>query len=272
MALCTFLQSALPLSDITLSESRCVPTVRAPYTRHIAQRGDRELKDNLDAADLLRWWQQKQMTNLRQEADSIRNGVLQEVFAIRRRLELCAESPGDRDCDRFSLACAPRTVELGLEKIHASLSQLSDRLDPPYVQDSLPLAIGYAADQWKAALPITTHLPQTWPPEPAMQSHLLLTFLNALCKTLSDRSPPESTSTSLLSCEMSLQHTSGAKDLASKNWVVALSYSGSVPVEVITQLTAELTPIVQTLQMLSKSYFTTRLLHNSATLTLSWSN
>ena len=230
------------------------------------------MKDNLDVSDLLRWWQQQRITSLRQEADSIRNGVLQEMFAIRRRLELCCESQVKQDCDSFSLAYASPAIELELEKIHVSLSQLSDRLDPPYIQDSLPLAIGYAADRWKDTLPLTACLPPTWPSEPAMQSHLLLTFLNRLCQTLCDRSPPQYASASLLSCEMSLQHSSSPKGLESKDWVVTLRYSGSVPIATITQLTAELTPIVQTLQLLSKSHFTTCLLPNSATLKLSWSN
>lgn len=213
--------------------------------------------------DLLQWWQQQRITSLKQEADAIRNGVLQEVFAIRRLLALCSTQQTAQKRD--NLDCAPHAVELDLEKIHTSLNQLSDRLDPPYIQESLPLAIGHAADKWKASLPLTLHLPQAWPSEPTVHAHLLLMLLNALCKTLSARSTPQTTRAALLSCNVSLKCASD-----SKNLTITLSYSDPVPAANITQLTAQLTPIVQTFQLLSKGDFTMRLAANNATFKLSW--
>ena len=263
LLLCTFLQSSLPISATTLSESLSKDSPERAYTQYISWRGDRELEDTSDMADLLQWWQQQRITSLKQEADVVRNGVLQEVFAIRRRLALCSAQQTAQKRD--NLDCAPQAVELDLEKIHTSLNQLSDRLDPPYIQESLPLAIGYAVDKWKASLPLILHLPQVWSSEPTVHAYLLLVFLNEFCKTLIAQSTPQTTRAALLSCNISLKCASD-----SKNLTITLSYIDPVPAATITQLTARLTPIVQTFQLLSKGDFTMRLAANNATFKLIW--
>lgn len=231
--------------------------------------------DNLEAADLLKWWQQQHTHRLKREADFIRNDVLQEVFTMRRRLELCHKTCDEHDGARQMLACTPHSISLDLERlehIHLSLGQLSDRLDPPYVQASLPLALGHAASLWNTVFPFSTRLPTTWHSEPVAQTRLLLVFLNTLCAALGDhdRSPQSHPRSALPSCQMTLRQTLSIKAL-----IFDVTYRDRPLSEIVTRTATELAPIVQTLQTLTNSSFTTDLQldkqPNKIVWKLSWS-
>lgn len=129
----------------------------------------------------LQWWYSRQTTQLFQAAEGIRNGLLQEAFTLRRSLEL-------------SLATTTHTPETAdqdcltaIEHFHHDLKELSDQLSPPYIDDSLPLAIQSVLEEWKGQRPfcqIKWDLPSIWQPEPYDRSHLILTALDELLRLI----------------------------------------------------------------------------------------
>jgi hypothetical protein len=123
-----------------------------------------------DADQLLRWWHQHQTQWLASEADAVRNGLLQDLFAVRRRLELMA-----RD-DSHALAT--------VERLYDALENLGDRLSSPYVQESLPLALQHALEGWPSELALDIRLPDRWPNEPMEYVTLVLSVLEHLRQTL----------------------------------------------------------------------------------------
>ena len=119
---------------------------------------------------LLRWWHQHQTQWLTGEADAIRNGLLQDLFAIRRQLELvtAGESAG--------LAT--------VEQLYGALERLGDRLSSPYLEESLPLALQHALNDWPAQLHLKVELPTRWSPEPIETVSLLISIIDHLGQTL----------------------------------------------------------------------------------------
>ncbi|HEY9734711.1 MAG TPA: hypothetical protein V6D06_00460, partial [Trichocoleus sp.] len=111
------------------------------------------------ARPLLRWWYQQQTRLLIDEADTIRNGVLQDVFALRRHLELLCQDALEPN------ACEPCLQDV--ERIYKALQSLSDRISSPYLEDSLPLAIQHFLQPWRPRLPLQVELHDPWEIEPA---------------------------------------------------------------------------------------------------------
>lgn len=90
---------------------------------------------HLEMQRALQWWFRRRSVRLMSESERIHNGLLQEVFAIRRSLELSL-------INETSLSATQNQDWLTrTEKLHESLMQLGDTLSPPYVGESLPLAI-----------------------------------------------------------------------------------------------------------------------------------
>ncbi|MEO1297840.1 MAG: hypothetical protein AAFW75_19070 [Cyanobacteria bacterium J06636_16] len=83
----------------------------------------------------VRKWYQQQSALLAHEADSVRNSSLQQLFALRRSLELAAIAPHDHAPEQY------QTWIQQLESLQASLNGFMDRLIPPFAEESLPLAI-----------------------------------------------------------------------------------------------------------------------------------
>ncbi|NJL47241.1 MAG: hypothetical protein HC929_06750 [Leptolyngbyaceae cyanobacterium SM2_5_2] len=123
-----------------------------------------------DSEQLLRWWHQHQTQWLASEADAVRNGLLQDLFAVRRQLELMA---GD---DIHTLAT--------VEHLYDALENLGDRLSSPYGQESLPLAMQHALKGWPSELALEARLPNRWPVEPIEYVTLVLSVLEHLRETL----------------------------------------------------------------------------------------
>lgn len=155
------------------------------------------LTERLDAATdskhLLRWWHQHQAQWLVSEADGVRNGLLQELFGIRRQLELMTGG------DHHALAA--------VEHLYGALENLGDRLSSPFVQESLPLAMQHALKRWSDALALEVRLPGHWPNEPIEHVTLVLSILEHLRQTLiALPSPPQT-------CTVELTAESGIKQL-----------------------------------------------------------
>ncbi|WP_225896389.1 hypothetical protein [Amazonocrinis nigriterrae] len=138
----------------------------------------------------LQWWFSRQSLKLFIEAKKIHDGLLQESFTIRRSLDLLAQ-------DNLSLTInKTREYLKQADNFHHALVQLSDRLFPAYIQDSLPLALECLLEPW---LTSNSHLcfhfdiPPYWRYEPAEQSLIVLRALEELLiLTLSHVSVPTS--------------------------------------------------------------------------------
>lgn len=83
----------------------------------------------------IREWYEQQSALSAQEVDLIRDGSLQELFAIRRGLELAVATNFGTDSKQY------RTWIQQLESLHLSLNHLIDSLVPPFATDSLPVAL-----------------------------------------------------------------------------------------------------------------------------------
>jgi hypothetical protein len=129
---------------------------------------------------------------MRQETDFLRNGVLQEIIAIRRRLEVtCPRGPHSE-----LSACEPHLADLN--RLYSLLENFCDRLQSPFSSDSLPLALQHTVQPWQARLYLQAHLPTTWPTEPLELTQLLVLWLKALLPVLAENFPyPVATTLSL---------------------------------------------------------------------------
>ncbi|MGF1523511.1 MAG: hypothetical protein ACFBSF_14440 [Leptolyngbyaceae cyanobacterium] len=83
----------------------------------------------------MREWHRQQSKLLANEADSVRDSSLQQLFVLRRSLELAAIAPYSHTPEQY------QTWLQQLELLQASLNRFMDRLIPPFAEESLPLAI-----------------------------------------------------------------------------------------------------------------------------------
>jgi hypothetical protein len=129
----------------------------------------------------LQWWFYSQSQKLANEAERIRDSLLQESCCMRRSIERSITEP---DISAKSSQEWITTVEI----LHHSLAHLSDRLAPPHVEYSLPLAIEFLIESWQAKntqLKIKTQLPKLWRDELPNQSVFVLQILDELLRILS---------------------------------------------------------------------------------------
>lgn len=95
------------------------------------------------------WWHEQQVSCLHDQAETIRDGLLQQTFAFRRYLE-------GADSDRN-----PEEAQAWLDRFqtfHQSLERLSNHLSPPFLADSLPLALQFVLKEWQQTQGIKTEL------------------------------------------------------------------------------------------------------------------
>ena len=124
----------------------------------------------------MQWWSQKKLRQLKSEANLIREQLLQESLAMRRSLELSSIKS-----NQFA-ACHQKYVEQ-LENFHSSLKALSDRLDPPYLNEALPFALQFSVERWRERLPesqFKLNLPQKWQPKSSANDFMVLSILEDL--------------------------------------------------------------------------------------------
>lgn len=118
-------------------------------------------------------WYGRQAQRLHGEAEAIREGALQEVFALRRQLELM-ELGGVGEA-----SVSPHIAN----QLYDQLKGLSDRLSPSFLQDNLPLAIANRLEVWQrrySSIAIHSTLPTEWSPMSYERSYFLLTALDDL--------------------------------------------------------------------------------------------
>ena len=135
-----------------------------------------------------KWWHQQQAIQSHHTAESIRDGLLQQTFAFRRYLETIGEG---KTTD--SLA-TPNQTTRWLERFQTfyhSLETLSDELSPPFIADSLPLALQFTLKNWQSAQAPSQHsapalsasqlhFPPNWPQSPPHQNQIILSIVTAL--------------------------------------------------------------------------------------------
>jgi hypothetical protein len=136
----------------------------------------------------MRWWFERRTAHLEVQSERIHNGVMQELFVLRRDLEAALE-PGQ------TIETDPNQTDQAklwaIEKIHHQLEQISDELSPPYIADSLPLAIQSHLQDWQRlhAADLEIELPTIWEQEATAQNQIILLVLNELLQVVMPISP-----------------------------------------------------------------------------------
>lgn len=133
-----------------------------------------------DTQRALQWWFERQQQWLYQEAELVRNGLLQETFVLRRYLEASLQSEVELR------QAQPGWIDQ-VRELDSHLVRLSDDLSPPYLEASLPLAIQEWAKRCDsnaaaavARKAIALDLPATWYLEPVTRNQMILTSLDYL--------------------------------------------------------------------------------------------
>lgn len=138
----------------------------------------RYLASEYTTQQALQWWSCRQSLKLFQEAEKIRDGLLQDSFAIRRSLEMLPLENSELAFNKTQ-DCLKQ-----IDQFDKSLVQLSDRLFPVYLQDSLPLAIHCLLEPWRTCHPHLSfyiNMPAYWRQERVACS---LTVVRALDELL----------------------------------------------------------------------------------------
>ena len=137
------------------------------------------------------WWHQQQALHSHHTAESIRDGLLQQTFAFRRYLETLEEDG--------PTSSSPEQTARWLERFqtfYKSLEILSDELSPPFIAESLPLALKFTLSNWSFSPPYSESdtsrpspilhfdLPAEWPHSSAHQNQIVLSIVTALLALL----------------------------------------------------------------------------------------
>ena len=203
--------------------------------------------------DLLRWWHQYQAQVLNHEADLIRNGVLQDVVAIRRSLELSCQTQTHAE----EFGCETHLAEL--KRIYTLLESLCNRLEAPYLQDSLPLALQYTIQPWQEKIQFKPELPNHWEPEPVEYTRLLNLFADRLLALAATADIP------VHHCHVALRHQAGIKELT-----FHVRYEESLPVSLTAKISRTLEPFLSTFQILTQGEYEQDLQPRSLIWALRW--
>ncbi|MHC5855997.1 hypothetical protein [Nostoc sp.] len=123
---------------------------------------------------------------MHQEAEMIHNDLLQELFVIRRNLEISSINPSlyQQQQQQSNLAT--------IEKFHHSLEELSDYLSPAHIDDSLPLAIQHTLVKWRSRIPelnLQMELPTDWTTESLYTLRVVLMALEELLQIILSNIP-----------------------------------------------------------------------------------
>lgn len=126
----------------------------------------------------LRWWSGRQTAQLWHESDRIHDELLQKIFIVRRELELSILNEPESQSGKY------RDWLTQVEQVHSSLEALSNQLYPPYLEESLPLAIQAMLRSWTLRYPLTlnTELPLHWGSESPEHSQTLLRLLSEVLR------------------------------------------------------------------------------------------
>jgi ribosomal protein L29 len=183
---------------------------------------------------LLRWWYQWQTAKLDSEAERIREGLLQELFAVRRSLELALLS------DRIDIKEVQQWLAQ-IETLQQALETVMHRLSPPYLDDSLPLAIQHLLKHWQAEYPavcLELNLPDDWYQDSIDQHRIILTVLDEWLRLIM----PQLRSEAVLHISLQQQATSRQLSIQlTAPTVSGLLSSSAIPLDNLQQFFQALT-------------------------------
>ncbi|NJO64346.1 MAG: hypothetical protein HC836_41120 [Richelia sp. RM2_1_2] len=141
------------------------------------------------------WWNGRQYGKMRYEGEVIRERILQDLFILRRNLELSKVNSRESQLklEKYDLET--------FEKLHHSLKQLSEYLYPAHIDDSLGLAVACLVEYWKLQIPglnLQLDIQTDWHDESYERSRVILMVMSELLQiTLPLISPSVSISISL---------------------------------------------------------------------------
>ena len=207
--------------------------------------------DSLDAANLLCWWHQYQAQRLNRTADFIRNGLMQELFALRRELELSCRLQSNAD----AFGCDHHLTKL--EYVYTQLENVTNYLDSPFLKESLPLALQHTIQPWHQSLPLILDLPLVWESEPIERTRLLMTLTEHLLTQLTAATvrPHQ--------CGITLKQQADLKQLTYR-----IAYAEKLPN--LGELFASLTPFLKTFQLFAQREYEHTVLNRETTWVLRW--
>lgn len=128
-----------------------------------------------EVAIALKWWQQRQIDRRKNWAERLREEPTQELFALRRSLELTSQG------DANHLIADHQHYLTSLEHLFASLHRLKQSLHPAFVEDSLPLALRQKIEDWEHQNPHFHYklvMPTVWSFNAPYNSWLILDILD----------------------------------------------------------------------------------------------
>jgi hypothetical protein len=130
--------------------------------------------DSYQVRQAFQWWSERQFRHQWLESDRIRNGMMQEMFALRRGLELWQNQDTQNSIGWLAQAT----------HLQRSLEQLCHQLSPPFIEDSLPLAIQSMAESWQFESSCSTQVdvPTDWQAEPQSEDYVILATLSELLR------------------------------------------------------------------------------------------
>lgn len=124
----------------------------------------------------MQWWNQRRSLQAQRQANLIRDRLVQELFSLRRSLELAVLNPVDSDHYQQWL--------VQVEELQRSLLDLSHELAPPYLEASLPLALQYEIEQRKVQYPqlrFEIQLEHCWQQNSLEQNQVIIGVLSEWC-------------------------------------------------------------------------------------------
>lgn len=138
----------------------------------------------------IQWWFHQQTKQTFELGELIREGLLQETFALRRQLEFLQAQQAEESSTRFI-----KQELQELEQIYRQLEQVADQLAPFYLEHRWPLAIKQAMQRLGRdgkGLQISLVLPVNWDYQPPQQDQLFLKFLAELLMMAASKDPDSS--------------------------------------------------------------------------------
>lgn len=214
-----------------------------------------------DESKLLRWWHQHQAQKLGQVSDRIRNGLLQELFAVRRQLEISSQEQRDVTAYNYNRLLAD------LERIYDQLEHLSHDLNSPFVNscpDSLPIALQHAVQPWKDELTLNIELPITWPTEPIEHVRLFINVVDTFFSPLATNNLKKTKQQSL-NCGIELIQWTTAGTTTKK-----LTCYASGNIAFFDAYAESLSPLLETFQILTQGEYHQILQPQQIEWTLHW--
>lgn len=139
------------------------------------------------------WFYTRQFDQLLTQSEIIREQLLQQTFALMRSQELGAMDASSAEDAQHWQNCLALT-----QTFNQSLESLSNELWPPFVEESLPLALQHVVKQWADPKTIQLELPSDWPQQQPDKQRMVLWCVRQCLLVLQSSERPASLSLYLI--------------------------------------------------------------------------